>query len=169
MAAWPLVVGRPVTLVRSRHLVDLRGHGRALSRRGPDRTIDGRDIGPAASRRIPSPMRVWIDQDLCTGDGLCATTARTCSTQLEDGIAYVTSRRVRLNDLGRAGSPAWVTADPRRAVIHAAAGGVHLHRDRRPRRRWTADRAVEHPVPLPPRRHDHPDYLAEYGVEDDRG
>ena len=34
-------------------------------------------------------MRVWIDQDLCTGDGLCLDHAPDVFVQLEDGIAYV--------------------------------------------------------------------------------
>ena len=34
-------------------------------------------------------MRVWIDQDLCTGDGLCVDHCPDVFVQLEDGIAYV--------------------------------------------------------------------------------
>jgi ferredoxin len=34
-------------------------------------------------------MKVWIDQDLCTGDGLCEEIAPDVFTILEDGIAYV--------------------------------------------------------------------------------
>lgn len=34
-------------------------------------------------------MKVWIDQDLCTGDGLCEEIAPSVFTILEDGIAYV--------------------------------------------------------------------------------
>ncbi len=34
-------------------------------------------------------MRVWIDQDLCTGDGLCLDHCPDVFVQLEDGIAYV--------------------------------------------------------------------------------
>ena len=34
-------------------------------------------------------MKVWIDQDLCTGDGLCTDHAPAVFTLLEDGIAYV--------------------------------------------------------------------------------
>ena len=34
-------------------------------------------------------MKVWIDQDLCTGDGLCAEIAPDVFVMLEDGIAYV--------------------------------------------------------------------------------
>ena len=34
-------------------------------------------------------MKVWIDQDLCTGDGLCAEIAPDVFVMLEDGISYV--------------------------------------------------------------------------------
>ena len=34
-------------------------------------------------------MKVWIDQDLCTGDGLCAEIAPDVFIMLEDGLAYV--------------------------------------------------------------------------------
>ncbi len=34
-------------------------------------------------------MRVWIDQDLCTGDGLCAEIASDVFAMHNDGLAYV--------------------------------------------------------------------------------
>lgn len=34
-------------------------------------------------------MKVWIDQDLCTGDGLCEEIAPDVFTILDDGLAYV--------------------------------------------------------------------------------
>jgi len=34
-------------------------------------------------------MKVWIDQDLCTGDGLCAEIAPAVFVMLDDGLAYV--------------------------------------------------------------------------------
>ena len=34
-------------------------------------------------------MRVWIDQDLCTGDGLCEEICPQVFTLLDDGLAYV--------------------------------------------------------------------------------
>ncbi len=57
-------------------------------------------------------MRVWIDQDLCTGDGLCV--------QLEDGIAYVVEDGRVGNDPGGSGSLAFVPERLGRAVIDAA-------------------------------------------------
>jgi ferredoxin len=34
-------------------------------------------------------MKVWIDQDLCTGDGLCVEIVPEVFTLLDDGLAYV--------------------------------------------------------------------------------
>ena len=34
-------------------------------------------------------MKVWIDQDLCNGDGLCEEIAPAVFTLLDDGLAYV--------------------------------------------------------------------------------
>lgn len=34
-------------------------------------------------------MKVWIDQDLCTGDALCEEIAPDVFVMLDDGLAYV--------------------------------------------------------------------------------
>jgi ferredoxin len=34
-------------------------------------------------------MEVWIDQDLCTGDGLCVEICPPVFELLDDGLAYV--------------------------------------------------------------------------------
>ena len=34
-------------------------------------------------------MKVWIDQDLCTGDGLCEEIAPDVFVLMDDGLAYV--------------------------------------------------------------------------------
>ncbi len=34
-------------------------------------------------------LRVWIDQDLCTGDGLCAEICPDIFEMHDDGLAYV--------------------------------------------------------------------------------
>ena len=49
-------------------------------------------------------MRVWIDQDLCTGDGLCVDHCHDVFTLLEDGIAYVVQGGEVQNDPGGSGS-----------------------------------------------------------------
>ena len=65
-------------------------------------------------------MRVWIDQDLCTGDGLCVDHCPDVFMQLEDGIAYVRQAGLPLNDPGGSGSLARVPVRNVQSVIHAA-------------------------------------------------
>ena len=65
-------------------------------------------------------MRVWIDQDLCTGDGLCCDHCPDVFMQLEDGIAYVKESGHALNDPGSSGSLAVVPVRFVENVIHAA-------------------------------------------------
>ncbi len=53
-------------------------------------------------------MKVWIDQDLCTGDGLCAEIAPDVFIMLEDGLAYVQENgkvfsKLRGNEEGASG------------------------------------------------------------------
>ncbi|MBM3718711.1 MAG: ferredoxin [Actinobacteria bacterium] len=65
-------------------------------------------------------MRVWIDQDLCTGDGLCVDHCPDVFVQLEDGIAYVAELGVILNDPGGSGSLADVPDRHLQSVVEAA-------------------------------------------------
>ncbi|MFM9225043.1 MAG: ferredoxin [Actinomycetota bacterium] len=65
-------------------------------------------------------MRVWIDQDLCTGDGLCVDHCPDVFVQLEDGIAYVAESGVILNDPGGSGSLADVQDRHLQSVVEAA-------------------------------------------------
>ena len=65
-------------------------------------------------------MRVWIDQDLCTGDGLCTDHAPDVFTLLEDGIAYVKEAGRVLNDPGGAGGLARVPSPLEDEVVAAA-------------------------------------------------
>jgi ferredoxin len=65
-------------------------------------------------------MRVWIDQDLCTGDGLCTDHCPEVFVLLDDGISYVRDRdRVR-NDPGGAAGAVVVPPRHERAVVDAA-------------------------------------------------
>ncbi len=65
-------------------------------------------------------MRVWIDQDLCTGDGLCVDHCPEVFTLLEDGIAYVVEDGLILNDPGGSGSLAAVPGRHVQSVVEAA-------------------------------------------------
>src|SRR5437763_6151250 len=54
-----------------------------------DRTSPGR-MGVSAETETPAqPLRVWVDQDLCTGDGLCVQYAPEVFEFDVDGLAYV--------------------------------------------------------------------------------
>ncbi len=65
-------------------------------------------------------VRVWIDQDLCTGDGLCVDHCPDVFVQMEDGIAYVAENGHALNDPGGSGSLAFVADRDVAAVVLAA-------------------------------------------------
>jgi len=65
-------------------------------------------------------MRVWIDQDLCTGDGLCIDHCPDVFVQLEDGIAYVVENGIVLNDPGSSSSLAIIPERSVDAVLEAA-------------------------------------------------
>ncbi len=43
----------------------------------------------AETRAQTQPLRVWVDQDLCTGDGLCVQYAPEVFEFDVDGLAYV--------------------------------------------------------------------------------
>jgi ferredoxin len=66
------------------------------------------------------PLRVWIDQDLCTGDGICTDHCPAVFTVLEDGIAYVKEDGVVLNDPGSAQSLAVVPLRHEQVVIECS-------------------------------------------------
>jgi ferredoxin len=65
-------------------------------------------------------VKVWIDQDLCTGDGLCTDHCPEVFVLLEDGIAYVKEGDRVLNDPGMAEGIAAVPAPLALPVVHAA-------------------------------------------------
>jgi ferredoxin len=65
-------------------------------------------------------MWVWIDQDLCTGDGLCIDHCPEVFVLLEDGISYVKDGDRVLNDPGGDESLALVPERFERRVVDAA-------------------------------------------------
>jgi ferredoxin len=67
-------------------------------------------------------MHVWIDQDLCTGDGLCTDHCPEVFVLLEDGISYVrdASARTLNSDPGGRSSMVSVLAKHEGHVIDAA-------------------------------------------------
>ena len=65
-------------------------------------------------------LNVWIDQDLCTGDGLCTDHCPELFVLLEDGISYVQRNGEALNDPGGPASMAPVAPDQVAAAVAAA-------------------------------------------------
>ena len=45
-------------------------------------------------------MKVWIDQDLCTGDGLCEEIAPDVFWMHDDGLAYVQETAANFGEEG---------------------------------------------------------------------
>jgi ferredoxin len=65
-------------------------------------------------------MKVWIDQDLCTGDGLCEEIAPAVFTLLDDGLAYVKEGTDVKSNPGGAKGLAQVPSELEDAVTEAA-------------------------------------------------
>jgi ferredoxin len=65
-------------------------------------------------------MKVWIDQDLCTGDGLCEEICPSVFTLLDDGLAYVKQDDAALNEPGGSAQMATVSPELEDAVTEAA-------------------------------------------------
>ena len=65
-------------------------------------------------------MIVWIDQDLCTGDGLCTDHCPEVFVLLEDGISYVRDHHTVYHDPGGSDSTADVPGRLERSVLDAA-------------------------------------------------
>ncbi|HVW35094.1 MAG TPA: ferredoxin [Acidimicrobiia bacterium] len=65
-------------------------------------------------------MKVWIDQDLCTGDGLCEEIAPDVFTLLDDGLAYVKEGSKVFNAPGGAEGLANIPDNLLDAVIESA-------------------------------------------------
>jgi ferredoxin len=67
-----------------------------------------------------SSMRVWIDQDLCTGDGLCTDHCPDLFVLLDDGISYVHDGERIGNDPGGSTCAVHVPTRHEAAAINAA-------------------------------------------------
>jgi ferredoxin len=65
-------------------------------------------------------MKVWIDQDLCTGDGLCEEICPDVFTLLDDGLAYVKDGATVMNEPGGAAGMVTVDVALHDAVTEAA-------------------------------------------------
>lgn len=65
-------------------------------------------------------MKVWIEQDYCTGDGLCEELCPQVFTLADDGLAYVREGGSVLDPGGKLGI-ALVPEDAEDAVLDAQA------------------------------------------------
>jgi ferredoxin len=65
-------------------------------------------------------VKVWIDQDLCTGDGLCEEICPQVFTLQEDSLAYVKDDGQVLDNPGGSEGLAAVPPDLESAVREAA-------------------------------------------------
>jgi len=70
-------------------------------------------------------MKVWIDQDLCTGDGLCEEIAPSIFTLLDDGLAYVKDGDKVLSEPGGAEGLAGFLVHPYQQGVRAPAPPDH--------------------------------------------
>ena len=71
-------------------------------------------------------MKVWIDQDLCTGDGICAEICPPIFDMGADGLAYVKEEHWKslAGPDGGSGDPVYKMADGRAAVSDELAEAV---------------------------------------------
>jgi ferredoxin len=79
---------------------------------------------------VSESLRVWIDQDLCTGDGLCVQYAPEVFEFDVDGLAYVKNEA---NDLltspgSRADVPANLTLDVINSAKECPGDCIHVVR-----------------------------------------
>ena len=71
-------------------------------------------------------MKVWIDQDLCTGDGICAEICPPIFGMHADGLAYVKEEHWKsiAGPDGGKGEPAYQMAEGMAAVSDELAEAV---------------------------------------------
>ena len=65
-------------------------------------------------------LKVWIDQDLCTGDGLCVEIAPDVFIMQDDGLAYVVDGDFVHNNPGGPSGLATVPVGQEEEVIESA-------------------------------------------------
>src|SRR5215472_8269355 len=76
------------------------------------------------------PVHVWIDQDLCTGDGLCVQYAKEVFEFDVDGLAYVKegSGELLTSPGARANVPAHLRLDVIDAALECPGNCIHVVR-----------------------------------------
>ncbi len=76
--------------------------------------------GEGTKEALANVRRVWIDQDLCTGDGLCTEIAPPMFEMGSDGVAYVNEDGVMLDSPGGSEQLANIPESLRSDVVDAA-------------------------------------------------
>ena len=95
--------------------------GTAAAKRTVSPAPPKQPMRPAVFQERNSPtMKVWIDQDLCTGDGLCEEIAPDVFALLDDGLAYVKEGDKILSEPAGAEAVAPVPAGQEEATIESA-------------------------------------------------
>ena len=79
---------------------------------------------------VSEPLRVWIEQDLCTGDGLCVQYAPEVFEFDVDGLAYVKNGADNLltEPGARADVPAELTLDVINSAKECPGDCIHVVR-----------------------------------------
>lgn len=91
------------------------GHSSSAFSPGSPRSAADRSVGDDGR------LKVWIDQDLCTGDAMCVEHVPQVFTILEDGIAYCRQGDKLFNDPGGPAELALVPLELEDGVVQAAA------------------------------------------------
>jgi ferredoxin len=65
-------------------------------------------------------MKVWIDQDLCTGDGVCEELCPSVFTLLDNGLTYVKEGDAVFDNPGGEAQMATVPSEFEDAVTEAS-------------------------------------------------
>jgi ferredoxin len=75
-------------------------------------------------------LQVWVDQDLCTGDGLCVQYAPEVFEFDDDGLAYVkdASGELQLAKNAQVGVPSHLRLDVLDAARECPGECIHLQR-----------------------------------------
>jgi ferredoxin len=92
--------------------------------------VSGAGAGAGATR--PEPLEVWIDQQLCTGDGLCVQYAPEVFEFDVDGLAYVKDAEGELkqSDGARVEVPANLRLDVLDSAKECPGNCIHVARTR---------------------------------------
>jgi ferredoxin len=76
-------------------------------------------------------MKVWIDDDLCTGDGLCCEIAPAVFEMQDDGLAYVKQNGIVLPAHDLADVPTELEEDVIESALYCPGECIFIEDDER--------------------------------------